>query len=127
MNFDGIRPLQRAAFLVNLLTLFFWLVSAVVFLYRDQWIANAFEEERGFAYGNLPLVLRGYPSLRDKLRRHNMAAVVASGALGGLSVCNFGVSMFALCFYEGTYGGYKCAPRTWAGRGRLLPCAGAGG
>lgn len=107
LEWGALPDVQRAALLANLLTLALWLCAAAAFTLRDQFIASAFDEDRSLACGNLPLVLKGYPSLAEKLRRHNFVAAAASGALAGLSLSNFALSMFALCSTE-AYGGYKC-------------------
>lgn len=108
LNFDALSDVQRAALLVNLMTLALWILAAAVFNWRDSWLGKTFDEERGLPYGNLPLILRGFPSLQVKLKAHNMAAAVAAGALAGFTVSNFALSTFVLC-YGVAYGGYKCA------------------
>jgi hypothetical protein len=54
-------------------------------------------------------VPKRYPSLREKLRRGNFSAVVASGALAGFSLSNFVLTAFLLLHYGDVYGGYRRA------------------
>ena len=110
LNWAGMGPTAQAALVVNAVTLAAWLLASLALLYRELWLGRNLDEDRGFGYENLPAVLRSYPSLQQRLRGLNTAALGVGYTLGGLSAANFGLSAFRLC-YGNSYGGYRTARR----------------